>query len=135
MSFGGFLMTYTIGVVSQILNNMDQRTANFGERTEILNRIHQDYNLPIDLFLDLRKQINHAYDKDVEDLNDFISELPMNLRGKTAWYIHEDTWKKFGFFKEYQSSGAHNFLAWLALRLRPALISSDTELYHENDQV
>ena len=58
----------------------------------IVNRLYNEYNFPFDLFAQLRSQVHHAFDKDLKDLNAFVEELPKNLRGKTAWFIHEDTW-------------------------------------------
>lgn len=40
MILGGMLMTYSISVLSQIINSLDQNSANYQERLEILNRIH-----------------------------------------------------------------------------------------------
>jgi hypothetical protein len=79
--------------------------------------------------------LHHAHDKDVNDLNNFIDELPKNLAGKTAWYIHEETWKQLKFINDYDLHENQQFLAWLAMHLRPCLMSEDTELFHEKDQV
>lgn len=128
-------MTYSISVIGQIIGNLDSRSAAFEERMEILNRIQSEYQIPLDLFLQLRQQLHHASDKDFTDLNRFIEDLPKNLKGKTAWYIHEETWKKFQLFKNYLRKGNHCFLAWFAQHLKPCLMLEHTELYHENEKV
>lgn len=101
----------------------------------ILNRIQSEYAIPLDLFLQLRQQLHHAFDKDVADLNKFIDELPKNLKGKTAWYIHEETWAKFKFVNEYGLDGQQEFLAWLACFLRPSLLPEESDVYREKEQV
>ena len=77
----------------------------------------------------------HAYDKDVTELNNFIDNLPPNLKGKVAWYIHEETWNNFSIFKSQGLISNHEFLAWLANLLRPCLMAEETEIYQETDQV
>ena len=67
----------------------------------IVNRLYNEYSFPFELFAQLRSQVHHAFDKDLKDLNTFVQELPKNLRGKTAWYIHEETWDAFPFFDKY----------------------------------
>ena len=51
MLAGGFLMTYSISVISSIIGDLDKRNASFEGKMEILNRIQQDYQIPLDLFL------------------------------------------------------------------------------------
>ena len=135
MLFGGFLMTYSISVVGSIMQGLDMSNAQIEERMGIVNRLYQEYSLPYDLFVALRSQVHHAYDKDMRELNRFVEELPKALRGKTAWYIHEETWEKFTFFKEYNFDNNKEFLAWFAIRLKPSLMLPDTEVYNEKDQV
>jgi hypothetical protein len=101
---GGFLMTYAISVIGQIVVSMDKTNAAFEEKMEvlkypsiifsggILNRIKREYFLPLDLYLRLKKSLRYKYDKDTEDLNHFIDELPPNLKIETAPFIHESTW-------------------------------------------
>ena len=89
---GGFLMTYAISVIGQIVVSMDKTNAAFEEKMEVLNRIQREYFLPLDLYLRLKKSLRYKYDKDTEDLNNFIDELPPNLKIETAPFIHEETW-------------------------------------------
>jgi hypothetical protein len=89
---GGFLMTYAISVIGQIVVSMDKTNAAFEEKMEVLNRIQREYFLPLDLYLRLKKSLRYKYDKDTEDLNNFIDELPPNLKIETAPFIHESTW-------------------------------------------
>jgi hypothetical protein len=135
MLFGGFLMTYSISIVGSLMQGFDMSNAQIEERMGIVNRLYQEYSLPYDLFEALRSQVHHAYDKDMRELNRFVEELPKALRGKTAWFIHEETWEKFTFFKEYNFDNNKEFLAWFAIRHKPSLMLPETEVYHEKDQV
>lgn len=131
MILGGMLMTYSISVLGQIMVSMDNSNVAFGERLEILNRIHREYYLPFDLYLKIKKSMQYKYDKDIQDLNKFIDELPPNLRGETAGYIHEDTWKTVDYFKNQDKP----FIAWICPQLRPMFCPAETEIYHENHKV
>ena len=50
MIVGGFLMTYSISVIGQIVASMDKGNAAFEEKVEILNNIQCDYYLPLGLY-------------------------------------------------------------------------------------
>lgn len=43
---------------------------------EILDRIHTDCCLPLDLYTRLKQSLRYKYDRDTENLNKFINELP-----------------------------------------------------------
>ena len=66
MVLGGMIMTYGISVVSQIFVSMDIKNHRFDAHMQVLDRIHRDYRLPLDLYLKLRKQLHYKFiDKDV----------------------------------------------------------------------
>ena len=79
---------------------MDQSNAKFEEGMEVLNRIRDSYCLPLDTYLRLKKSLRHKLDKDVKDLNDFLDELPANLKIEASKYIHEGTKNQIDCFKE-----------------------------------
>ena len=91
MMMGGLMMAQGISTLSQILVSMDESNAKFEEGMEVLNKIRDSYYLPLDTYLRLKKSIRHKFDKDVKDLNDFLDDLPQNLKIEAAKYIHEGT--------------------------------------------
>ena len=85
---------------------------------EILNKIQDKYQIPLDLYLSLKQQLIHRYDKEVDDLNEFIEKLPQNLKSETAKYVHDEIWTSVKFFNELNEETSQNFLAWMCLHLR-----------------
>lgn len=98
---------------------------------EILDRIHNESHLPLDLYMKLKQSLRFKYDKDSENVNNLLDDLSPNLRIQTAIFIHEKTWSSIEFFEE--SSDA--FITWVCPRLKPTLILEDSMIYSEGDLV
>lgn len=96
---------------------------------EVLDRIHNDCKLPLDLYMRLKQSLRFKYDKDSESVNDLMNDLSPNLRIQTAIFIHEKTWTSIEFFED--SSDA--FITWVCPRLKPTLILQDTSIYIEGE--
>ena len=78
---------------------MDNTNKQLEERMEILNRIQQQFYIPLDLYLRLKKSVKYKYDKDISELNQFFDDLPINLKAEAAPFIHEDTWQGIDYFR------------------------------------
>ena len=86
------LISYSISVIGQMVSAQDRSEAALAEKMEILDNIYQTCHLPLDLYTRLKQSLRYTYDKDSNNLNSFIEELPPNLRIQTAIFIHEKTW-------------------------------------------
>ena len=84
-------------LLDQVVITSDRSNARFEERMLILDRIQRDKYLPLDLYLRLKKSLRYKYDRDTEELNAFIDELPANLKMETTPYIHEEIWSFSGW--------------------------------------
>jgi hypothetical protein len=85
----------------------------------LLNRIYKEYYLPLDLFLRLKQSLRYNQQKDMEDLNRFVEELPHQLKIEVSLFLHESTYKKIPYLIGRQDS----FKAWICPLLKPLLIS------------
>ena len=51
MIIGGVMMTYSISTVSSIVSSVDAGNAKFQSDMDLLNRIQNEYKIPLDLYL------------------------------------------------------------------------------------
>jgi len=59
--------------------------------------------------------MKYDFNKDQDDINQFVMELPHKLKLELSMYIHEKTYKKINSFKGRSSA----FLAWICPLLKP----------------
>jgi hypothetical protein len=64
-------------------------------------------------------------------LNNFVDELPHNLKIETSLYLHEDTYNSILFLKDRSDS----FIAWICPLLRPLMVGQEDEVFYENKEV
>ena len=81
----------------------------------ILNRIYKDFFMPLKLYERVKKSLKYKQKKDIDDLAEFLDDLPQGLRLEVSLFVHEATYKKIKFLKERSSS----FIAWICPLLKP----------------
>ena len=87
--------------------------------------------LPLNLYQRLKQSLRYKYSKDYNDQNNFIAELPYNLRVETALYIHENNYNSIAFLRERTDS----FIAWICPLMKPTFIAQDEHLYAETQDI
>lgn len=80
-----------------------------------MNKIYKEYHLPLQLYIRLKKSIQFENQKDMNELTNFIEELPHKLKIETSLYIYEDRYNKVKFLKGRSPS----FITWLCPLLKP----------------
>ena len=131
MLIGVIAFSFATGSLSSILSNYDQANAKLQERISILNRIFKEYYLPLDLYERLRQAVKYDYNKDRNDINNFVSDLPHKLKLEVSLFIHEHTYKKIDCFKGRSSA----FIAWICPLLRPSFFPENQYIYFEGDDI
>lgn len=53
--------------------------------------------------------------KDIDDVNDFVEELPHKIKIELSLYIYEARYSKIKFFKDRSAS----FVSWMCPLLKP----------------
>ena len=89
MIIGQIAFTYAISMLGTILSNIDSGNAKFNEKVVILNRLYKDFFLPLNLYTKLKQSLKYKYNKDMDDLNEFVNDLPQNLKVEVSLFIHE----------------------------------------------
>ena len=97
----------------------------------MLNRIYKDYCLPLNLYENVKQSLRYQYKNDIEDLVDFIAELPIDLKVEVSFFVFESTFKEIEFFKGRPLT----FIAWICPLLRPELKSKQQYIFYEDDDV
>jgi len=87
--------------------------------------------LPLDLYQRLRQAVKYDFNKDKNDINSFVMDLPHKLKLETSLYIHEHTYKKIDFFKGRSSA----FIAWICPLLKPMPYPENQYIFFEGDDI
>lgn len=131
MFIGVVSFSFATGSLSSILQNYDHANAKLEERIQILNRIFKDYHLPLELYEQLKQSLKYDYNKDRNDINHFVEELPHQLRLQVSLHIHEQTYKTIDIFRNRSAA----FISWVCPLLKPSTYPDKEYIYFEGDDV
>ena len=115
MIIGVIAFSFANGALASIMSNYDNHNANYQEKLNILNKAKKDYDLPAELFVQLKKSLQFDAKKDLDDLNKFVECLPHQLKIKMSLFIYEQRYSKLTFFKDRSMS----FISWMCPLLKP----------------
>ena len=117
--------------MTNLVHNYDAENVRLNEKLLTLNKIKNDYELPLNLYENVKKSLKSQYKNDVNDLLQFCEELPQDLRVEVSLFIFEKTFKQIQFFKNRNIS----FIAWICPLLRPLVKLKEQYIYFEDDDV
>jgi hypothetical protein len=98
----------------------------------ILNSLYKDYCLPLDLYLRLKQSIKYNSNKNTEDVNAFIADIPKNLAIELSLFVHESTYSKVKFLK---NNSSESFLAWICPLIKAEFFNKQEYIYFDGDEV
>lgn len=124
---------YMSGTLSSILSNYDSSAAENMERLLLLNNFRQKYDIPDELYAEVRTTIK-AVDsqQELEERDRFLDGLPPIQRNELMLHFHEKEFSKFPFF---HSVGDRTFTSWIAAHLRPKVYTQGQIIYTEGDEI
>ena len=131
MLAGVILFNMAASIFTKLLQTYDTTNANFQEKVVILNRIYKDFFMPLKLYERVKKSLKYKQKKDIDDMAEFLEDLPQGLRLEVSLFVHESTYRKIIFLKDRSSS----FIAWICPLLKPQLNSEDQYVYFEGDEI
>ena len=79
MVFGAIAFSVASGSLASLMKNYDSSQADYQEKLVVLNKIHKEHKLPLDLYIKIKKSLGYEVQKNIKDLTKFINELPHNL--------------------------------------------------------
>jgi len=66
----------------------------------ILNRLFKEHNFPAQVYYELKTFIKSAESKkDMQDINEYLNDLPYRLRIRTTMYLYKDAYENVEFLK------------------------------------
>lgn len=105
---------------------MDNSNAKNQKRLATLNQIFAEYDLPRDLYFQLRVQISVFDDqKTVNENKNFLAELPIRLKIQTCMYIYSEYYEQIPYLQG-QSEG---FLGWICPHLKQVFYPADQYIF------
>jgi len=75
--------------------------------------------------------LKYKYNRNIDDLNEFIDELPDKLKVETSLFVHAKTYREIYFLIGKRTS----FLAWVCPLLKPYLSMESSYVYFEGEKI
>jgi len=79
MLVGVISFSFANGALASIITNSDNNNGHYQERVEILEKAKKNFTIPESLYRKMKKSINYSASNDVEQLNEFVKDLPNHL--------------------------------------------------------
>lgn len=117
--------------LTNLLQSYDMENAKLEEKVQLLNRIYKEYQLPLRLYENVKKSLKYQYKNDIDDILNFVEELPQDLRIEMSLFIFEKTFKQILFFRSRPLS----FVAWICPLLKPLVKLNDQYIFFEDDDI
>jgi hypothetical protein len=99
MFIGVLAFSYAQGTLANLMQSHDQHSVIFNEKMNILEKLQKDHDLPSDLVCKLKKNIKFNFSEDLDAINDYVEELPYNLKAEVSIYIYEKVYRKVNFIR------------------------------------
>lgn len=115
MIIGVVSFSFANGSLASIIQNFDHSNAQYQEKLIVLNKIYKEFKLPLDLFIKIKKSMGYESQKQMNDLHNFIQELPHKLKTEVSLYVYEQRYNKIKFFRDRNVS----FILWMCPILKP----------------
>lgn len=69
--------------------------------------------------------------KNFQEINEFVEDLPQKLRIEVSLYIYEERYKKIKFFRKMNAS----FITWICPLMKPCMFAENQYIFNESDVV
>jgi hypothetical protein len=80
-----------------------------------LNKMYKQYSLPLELYGKIRQSLTVNYGIEQEDdLYQFVEDLPVNLKIKATFYLHNEMYRSIKFLQDKTIP----FITWICPVLR-----------------
>lgn len=97
-----------------------------------MNKIYKDYQLPLDLYIKLKKSMFYENKKDIHDLSKFIDELPHKLKTEVSLHVYESRYENIKFFKNKKNI---SFILWMCQHMKPLIYTENQFFFQENELI
>ena len=119
------------GELTNLLSTYDHENSLLQEQIQLLNRLQEEYCLPLTLYENTKQSICYQNKTDMDQIMKFIDRLPNDLRVEMSFFVFEKTFQNLSFFKGRSIS----FIAWICPLLKSLAKSNDQYIFFEEDDV
>lgn len=132
MGIGVAFYSLTIGNLTTLIANMDQKTQLLSSKLSTLSDLSREYNIPGKTYEKIRQTLIKNSNENLSLYNEtnIISELPSTLRSEVSLYLHKALIEKIKFFHERNAS----FLSFVVPKLKHMSCGANEYLYHIDDE-
>ena len=100
MSFGVVMYSFLIGMLSNIVEIIDQKNSEMNMKLNELQEIKDIYDIDDEIYEKTRKIIKYDLTKSQEQKRNFLLELPNKLRVELSKILNDNVIKKIIFFQD-----------------------------------
>ena len=100
MSFGVVMYSFLIGMLSNIVEIIDQKNSEMNMKLNDLQEIKDIYDIDDEIYEKTRKIIKYDLTKSQEQKRNFLLELPNKLRVELSKILNDNVIKKIIFFQD-----------------------------------
>lgn len=100
MVVGVIAFSFANGSLNLILSEFDSKNAVLSEKVAILDKIRRKFNIPSDLYIKCKKNLEYTQRNEFDEMHAFLAELPHSLMVDISLFIYEERYKFIHFFKD-----------------------------------
>lgn len=115
MLTGVVAFSFADGAFMSIILNNDQQMMEFKENMLTLEKLYEEYKLPLDLYIRIKKFISYSKDTGFTELQSFLDDLPVKLKTEVSLYVFEQRYQSILFFEQKEVQ----FIVWMCQLLKP----------------
>jgi len=122
---GVLLFSFAISSLSSLFSNIDNKTAIYENKMNLLDKINFENNLPERLYKTLKQYITIEYNRNNNDRYELLDSLPTNIKNELTFYMYRVLIKNQKFFKEQ----SHDFILYVLPFLKSHKIHKNEILF------
>jgi hypothetical protein len=131
MLFGVMAFSFMTGALSSILQNVDSSAAMLEERMSVARVIQGKHCVPLEMFEEMIKAIKYDLNRDNQEINNFVQELPHQLKLQISMIIFDEVYNKIKCFKGRKPA----FIAWVCPLLKPCTYTSNCMIFADDEDI
>ena len=129
MFVGVIFYSFTIGSLSSLLSEFDAKNSIFDQKLNTLIQVKKRYGVDENLYLRIKKALKYGHLKTDQDKENFLSELPSNLRTELSFFMHKGIVSSIEFFK----NRSERFIAFIGPLLKQIKIGKNEVIASQGD--
>ena len=131
MFVGVLAFSFASGSLANYIQQQDNHSALFEEKCIVLDKLYKENEFPSELYSMIKKNLKFNYTDDIRSTNQFIEDLPHNLRTDLSIYIYEKVYQQVDFLKKKTKA----YISWICPLLKPLVTTPKEYVFYEGDEV